>query len=77
MFRLNVFSVWWNALAKKNGKLKFKNQREAADFVRETYNKNGGPNAKLIEMKRQYEETISASERNEQVGDITGKHQAV
>ncbi|MEM7525745.1 MAG: hypothetical protein AAF360_18720 [Pseudomonadota bacterium] len=52
---ISTFRHWWNALAKKNGKLKFRNEREAADFVRRIQNKNRGPNAKLIEMRKEYE----------------------
>lgn len=52
---IDAFMGWWNSLAKKNGKLKFRNQREAAEFVRRVGNANGGPNEKLMEMRKQYE----------------------
>jgi hypothetical protein len=49
-----AFMRWWNALAQRNGKLKFRNQREAADFVRRVQNENGGPNAKIVAMRQRY-----------------------
>jgi hypothetical protein len=57
---INAFARWWNSLARGNGKLKFKTQREAAEFVRRVQNENGGPNAKIIEMRRRYNEANSA-----------------
>jgi hypothetical protein len=39
----------------KPEKLLFKNQREAAEFVRRVYNGSGGPNDKLREMYREYD----------------------
>lgn len=39
---------WWNSLAQRNGKLKFRSQREAAEFVRRVQNEHGGPNAKIL-----------------------------
>lgn len=51
-----AFMRWWNALALRNGKLKFRNQREAAEFVRRVQNENGGPNAKIVAMRRRYVE---------------------
>ena len=56
---------WWNSLALSNGKLKFKNQREAAEFVRRAQNENGGPNAKIIAMRQKYVDVNRAKqERN-------------
>lgn len=52
---IQTFMNWWNNLARRNGKLKFRNQREAAEFVRRVQNENGGPNAKIIAMRKQYE----------------------
>jgi hypothetical protein len=57
---IEAFMRWWNALARRNGKLKFKNQREAAEFVRRVHNENGGPNAKLVAMRMRYEEVNRA-----------------
>ena len=51
-----AFMRWWNALALRNGKLKFRNQREAAEFVRRVQNENGGPNAKILAMRQRYVE---------------------
>jgi hypothetical protein len=49
------FMNWWNRLALRNGKVKFRSQREAAEFVRALVNSSGGPNKKVLEMRRQYE----------------------
>ena len=49
-----AFVRWWNTLAPRNGKLKFKNQREAAEFVRRVQSENGGPNAKILRMRQRY-----------------------
>lgn len=55
-----IFMRWWNSLARRNGKLKFRNQREAAEFVRKVQNQNGGPNAKIVGMRKRYNEINSA-----------------
>jgi hypothetical protein len=57
-----TFMRWWNALAQRNGKLKFRNQREAAEFVRRVQNENGGPNAKIVAMRQRYVEINRARE---------------
>jgi hypothetical protein len=57
---IETFMTWWNSLARRNGKLKFKTQREAAEFVRRVQNENGGPNAKIVEMRRRYDEVNRA-----------------
>ena len=62
MSLIDAFMDWWNSLAKRNGKLKFRTQREAADFVRRVQNENGGPNAKIIEMRQKYESIRRARE---------------
>lgn len=49
-----AFMRWWNTLAQRNGKLKFRTQREAAEFVRRVQNENGGPNAKILAMRQRY-----------------------
>jgi hypothetical protein len=54
------FMRWWNWLAQRNGKLKFRNQKEAAEFVRKVQNENGGPNAKIQSMWARYEEVRRA-----------------
>lgn len=51
---LEAFMRWWNWLSPKNGKLKFRNGREAAEFVRRIQNENGGPNAKIQAMRERY-----------------------
>ena len=72
------FMRWWNNLAAKNGKVKFRNQREAAEFVRRVHNKNGGPNAKIIALRQAYEE---AGRQRESSGEapsrpVDHRHQA-
>tara|TARA_R110002074_G_scaffold104113_7_gene224753 strand:+ start:3001 stop:3228 length:228 start_codon:yes stop_codon:yes gene_type:complete len=52
---IDSFFSFWNGLAKRNGKLKFRNRREAFEFVRRVKNASGGPNAKILEMRRNYE----------------------
>lgn len=49
-----MFTRWWNRLAEDNGKLKFRNRREAEDFVRSVANHSGGPNRAMIAMRREY-----------------------
>lgn len=53
---IGTFMTWWNRLAQRNGKLKFRTQREAAEFVRRVQNENGGPNAKIQAMRKKYNE---------------------
>jgi hypothetical protein len=60
MHVIESFMRWWNSLAQRNGKLKFKNQREAAEFVRRVLNEHGGPNAKILEMRKRYEDVNRA-----------------
>jgi hypothetical protein len=62
---IDNFMRWWNWLAQRNGKLKFRNQREAAEFVRKVQNENGGPNAKVQAMWARYEEVRRARAENE------------
>lgn len=56
MHIIEMFMRWWNSLAQRNGKLKFKTQREAAEFVRRVQSENGGPNAKIMEMRKRYDD---------------------
>lgn len=62
---LEAFMRWWNSLALRNGKLKFRNQREAAEFVRRVQNENGGPNAKIIAMRQKYVEVNRAKQERD------------
>lgn len=59
---------WWNRLAVRNGKVKFRNQREAAEFVRSIAKSSGGPNPKVLEMRRQYEAVQEARARQPNTG---------
>ena len=52
---IDGFMAFWNGQARKNGKLKFRNRREAFEFVRRVKKQSGGPNAKILEMRRNYE----------------------
>lgn len=49
-----IFTRWWNGLAEDNGKLKFRNRREAEEFVRSIANHSGGPNRAMVAMRREY-----------------------
>jgi hypothetical protein len=71
---IDHFARFWNYLAQRNGKLKFRTQREAAEFVRRVQNENGGPNAKIIAMRKQYEDVTRAKHEPE---PSEGKHKAV
>jgi hypothetical protein len=73
---IEAFMRWWNYLAQHNGKLKFKTQREAAEFVRRAQNENGGPNAKILEMRKRYDEVNRAKATDPNRFD-NGGHQAI
>lgn len=53
MGSIQTFLAWWNRLANKTQKVKFRNSREAADFVRHMVN-SGGPNAEMLKMREEY-----------------------
>ena len=62
---IDAFFGWWNQLASRTDKLKFRNQREAAEFVRRVQNENGGPNERIVEMRNRYQQINRArSESN-------------
>lgn len=71
-----AFMRWWNSLALRNGKLKFRTQREAAEFVRRVQNENGGPNAKIQAMRQRYVDINRAKQRATPRSD-EGDHRAV
>jgi hypothetical protein len=52
MHMLHTFWTWLSRSSDKTEKLAFKNQREAAEFVRRLYNESSEPNAKLRELYR-------------------------
>lgn len=60
MTAIGMFMRWWNTLAQRNGKLKFRTQREATEFVRRVHNENGGPNEKIRAMRRRYNDVNRA-----------------
>ena len=73
-----AFMRWWNGLAIRNGKLKFKTQREAAEFVRRVQNENGGPNAKILAMRQRYVDINRAkAERSDSPRLDEGNNRAV
>ena len=49
-----MFRTFWNSHAERNGKIKFRNRREAEDFVRSVANHSGGPNRAMVAMRREY-----------------------
>jgi hypothetical protein len=74
---IGTFMRWWNTLALRNGKLKFRNQREAAEFVRRVQNENGGPNAKILAMRQRYVEVNRANTGRNNAGPDSGHDRAV
>jgi hypothetical protein len=74
---IETFMRWWNTLAQRNGKLKFKTQREAAEFVRRVQNEHGGPNAKMLAMRQRYVEAIRTRETRSSSGFGESEHQTV
>ncbi|SOH92865.1 hypothetical protein SAMN06273572_101715 [Monaibacterium marinum] len=50
---IDNFMSFWNRLANRNQKIKFRNSREAAEFVRSISNKNK-PNQHVMMMRRKY-----------------------
>lgn len=74
---IELFMRWWNMLAARNGKLKFRTQREAAEFVRRIQNENGGPNAKIMAMRARYNEVNRAKAGRELSRVDEGKHTTV
>jgi len=77
MHLIELFMRWWNDLAQHNGKLKFRTQREAAEFVRRVQNENGGPNAKIVEMRKRYDEVNRAKARTDSTQLDGGEHKTV
>jgi hypothetical protein len=69
------FMRWWNMLAGKNGKQKFRTQKEAFDFIQRSYEESGGPNSKILAMRKRYEEVNSA--RQAKARSNKGRDQAV
>lgn len=65
---IEFFFRWWNGLAEDNGKLKFRNRREAEEFVRSVANNSGGPNSTMIAMRREY----LAIQKQRRINDATG-----
>lgn len=72
-----AFMRWWNTLALRNGKLKFRTQREAAEFVRRVQNENGGPNAKILAMRQRYVDINRAKAGHNQPRFDEGNNRAV
>ncbi len=56
---MNGLMTFWNWLTRGGGKpdkAPFKNDKEAAEFVRRVYNANPGPNQKLRRLHQEYSE---------------------
>ena len=53
MTRIQTFRTWWNRRSTKNQKIKFRNSREAAEFVRHMVN-SAGPNDEMLKMREEY-----------------------
>ncbi len=70
------FMRWWNWLAQRNGKVKFRTQREAFDFIQRSYEKSGGPNDEIRAMRKKYEEVRRARVRRKEPGSNKGRDQA-
>lgn len=64
---VDQFMNWWNRLARKTGKLKFRNREEAAEFIRKVQMENGGPNDKIRAMREKYE-SINAGKASGESG---------
>ena len=74
---LDAFARWWNYLALRNGKLKFRTQQEAADFVRRVQIENGGPNEKITDMRHRYEDVTRARTHSKPPRPNEGGHKTV
>lgn len=66
------FLSFWNRLAVRNGKTKFRNQKEAAEFIRQVQNRTGGPNARLIAMRERYVEAHAGKRGQGTAGSVRG-----
>ena len=74
---IEAFMRWRNWLPLRNGKLKFRNQREAAEFVRRVQNENGGPNAKILAMRQRYVDVNRAKQERDAPRLDEGNNRAV
>ena len=63
---------WWNWLAQRNGKAKFRTEREAFDFIQHTYKKSGEPNDEIRAMRKEYEEIRQAPRANREARSNKG-----
>lgn len=72
-----AFMSWWNRLAQRNGKVKFRTQREAYEFIQRSYKKSGGPNDEIRAMRMEYEQIRRArAARKKHSGSNEGRDQA-
>ncbi len=67
-----TFMKCWNRLALWNGKAKFRNEREAFDFIQQTYRNSGGPNTEIRAMRKEYEE-IRRARASRNIGSDKGR----
>jgi len=56
MHLLDTFRQWLTSSSEKTEKFAFKNEREAAEFVRRVYNENGSPNRHLKALYKEGKE---------------------
>jgi len=73
---LHTFTSWWNSLARGNGKVMFRNRREAAEFVRRIANE-GGPNKAMMDMRAEYEAVKKAQAGSASIRLVTGSSAAL
>ena len=71
-----TFINWWNRLASRTGKAKFRTEREAFEFIQHTYRESGGPNAEIRAMREEYEE-IRRTRASRQIGSDEGRNRTV
>lgn len=70
------FMFFWNRLASRNQKVKFRNSREAADFIRHL-SRTTKPNREMISMREKYV-AVQAERRAAQSAEPReGEHRAV
>lgn len=70
------FMFFWNRLASRNQKIKFRNSREAAEFIRHLA-RTSKPNREVMSMREKYV-AVQAERRAAQSSEPrTGEHRAV
>lgn len=70
------FMTYWNRLARRNQKIKFRNSREAAEFVRHLV-RTSEPNREMVKMREQYVAVQEARRRAQESGLDQGADRTV